>query len=280
MLGGKIDDILGALETGKSQLGEIKEPFDNLYGDITDILYDSSKIMDKDGKLIVNLVFGVLAAMNICLAALLLLICLFSGQSCVDCCFCRCIFKFATHILWNILAIMMIMSFLVGSLLALIGRVGEDMMSVVSYIVSEENFNKPNPVLLGELGEGKDALEECIVGNGDLSSVFGLNDVASDFDTINEKKREIRGHILSFENITSNYFAYNIIINRLNQMINFEEATNLINLNPPSGIQPTITINQIITKLNDAIGNSQVEKWNQEKNKQLLLELIAIIKHF
>ena len=264
MLGGKIDDILGALETGKSQLGEIKEPFDNLYGDITDILYDSSKIMDKDGKLIVNLVFGVLAAMNICLAALLLLICLFSGQSCVDCCFCRCIFKFATHILWNILAIMMIMSFLVGSLLALIGRVGEDMMSVVSYIVSEENFNKPNPVLLGELGEGKDALEECIVGNGDLSSVFGLNDVASDFDTINEKKREIRGHILSFENITSNYFAYNIIINRLNQMINFEEATNLINLNPGSGIQPTITINQIITKLNDAIGNSKEEKWNQE----------------
>ena len=264
MLGGKIDDILGALETGKSQLGEIKEPFDNLYGDITDILYDSSKIMDKDGKLIVNLVFGVLAAMNICLAALLLLICLFSGQSCVDCCFCRCIFKFATHILWNILAIMMIMSFLVGSLLALIGRVGEDMMSVVSYIVSEENFNKPNPVLLGELGEGKDALEECIVGNGDLSSVFGLNDVASDFDTINEKKREIRGHILSFENITSNYFAYNLIINRLNQMINFEEATNLINLNPGSGIQPTITINQIITKLNDAIGNSQEEKWNQE----------------
>ena len=47
-------------------------------------------------------------------------------------------------------------------------------------------------------------------------------------------------------------------------MINFEEATTLINLNSGSGIQPSITINQIITKLNDAIGNSQEEKWNQE----------------
>ena len=264
MLGGKLDDILDALETGQSQLGEIKEPFDNLYGDLTDILYDSSEIMDKDGKLIVNLVFGVLAAMNIFLAVLLLLICLFSGQSCVDCCFCRCIFKFATHVLWNILAIMMIVSFIVGSLLGLIGRVGEDMMSVVSYIVSEENFQKPNPVLLGELGQGKDALEECIVGNGDLSTVFGLDDVTSDFDTINEKKREIREQILSLENITSNYFAYNIIIDQLNKRINFEENTLLTILTPSSGIQPSITINQIITKLNDAIGNSNDEKWNQE----------------
>ena len=98
----------------------------------------------------------------------------------------------------------MILSFIVGSLLSLIGRVGEDMMSVVSYIVSEENFRNGN-VLLSELGEGRDALEECILGNGDLSSVFGLNDVTSDFDTINTKKREIREYISRFQNITSNY---------------------------------------------------------------------------
>ena len=260
MLGGQLDDILGALDTGKSQLGEIKEPFDNLYGDISDILYDASKIMDKDGKLIVNLVFGVLAAMNVCLAALLLLICLFSGQSCVDCCFCRCIFKFATHVLWNILAIMMILSFIVGSLLSLTGRVGEDMMSVVSYIVSEENFRSPNKVLLGKLGEGQDALEECILGNGDLSSVFGLNDVTSDFDTINTKKREIREYISIFRNITSNYYAYNYIKDQLIKRTEFEEDTIFININDNL---PTFKMSQIITNLNNAIGDSKDEKWDQ-----------------
>ena len=70
MLGAKLTDIKKALNEGQKQLGKLKEPFDNFYGDITDILYDASDIMDSKGKLSVNLVFGLLAAMNICLAAL------------------------------------------------------------------------------------------------------------------------------------------------------------------------------------------------------------------
>ena len=268
MLTGKLEDILEALETGIEQLGEIKKPFDNAYNDISDILYDASEIMDKDGKLAVNLVFGVLVAMNICLAVLLLLICLFSGKSCVDCDFFRCLFKFATHILWNILAIFMILAFLVGSILALIGRIGEDMMSLVSYVVSEENFNNEvNPVVLNELGKGKDALKECILGDGDLSDVFGLNDVSTDFDTIKTKKTEIKDYINQFKDLAFRYPAYNAIIQNLKSKTEFISDSGLVHSGSISDTDTIINVNisQIITALNEEIGETQEEKWDQHE---------------
>ena len=269
MLTTDLPNILDALDKGQKELGKIKDPFDSVYSEISDILYDSSEMMDKHGKTVVELVFSLLIAMNICLAALMLLICMFSGQSCVNCSFCRCICKFATHVLWNILAILMILSFLIGSILGLIGRVGGDMMSLVSYIISEENFhNQVNPVLLGELGDGKEALEECILGNGDLSSVFGFDDVASDFNTISQKKREIEEYMVTFRTLSTNYGAYNILVNALKSRTEFTIDPKIKlsgSTSPGSNILSEVKFSQIISKLNslsNAISESNGEKWD------------------
>ena len=267
--GGELNDILDALDKGKTELGKIKDPFDSVYNDISDILYDASEIMDKKGKSVVSLIFSLLMAMNICLAVLMLFICMFSGQSCVNCSFCRCIFKFATHILWNILAILMILSFLIGSILGLIGRVGGDMMSLISYIISEENFhNTNNPVLLGELGDGKDVLEECILGNGDLSQQFGFDDVSEDFNTISQKKRDIEEYMETFRSLAMNYHAYNILVGALKNRTEFIDDTQIINCDTTTSgtdVLTNVNISQIITKLNDAsqpLAVSGGEKWN------------------
>ena len=267
MLNEKLDTILDALKKGQNELGKLKKPFNNAYGDISSILYDYSEIIDSKGKLAVNLVFGLLAFMNICLAALMLLICMFSGQSCVECGFFRCLFKFATHILWNVLAILMILSFIIGSLLALVGRVGGDMMSLVSFIVSEENFqNQNNPVLLNELGEGKEILEECIIKNGNLSSKFGLDDVTGDFDTINEKKTEIEGYIETFKDLAMNYPAYHALIDALKNKTEFIEDTSIIStlVNPSNDVIQTVELSKIITALNNAIGTISQERWDEK----------------
>ena len=64
---------------------------------------------------------------------------------------------------------MMVLSFIVGSLVSLIGRLGGDAMSLVSFIMSKENFNNnKNALLLNELGNAKKYLETCIQGNGDI----------------------------------------------------------------------------------------------------------------
>ena len=263
MLNENIGEIKRGLHSGITSLEELRKPFDDVYDVIADAIYDSSVYIDKYGKLSVQLVFGILAAMNLALGILVLLICLFSGQSCADCCCCRCICKCATHIIWNLLAFLMIIAFIIGSLLSLLGAIGSDMMSVFSYIVSEENFNKgDSAVIINKLEEGKDILKECFIGNGRLTELFNLSDVTDDFDIIQEKKNEIQGYMDEFRE-RMNYPSYTYLKSLLENRLQFTEDTNLILLDPQSNTpeaQKIINLDEIIKKLNDSPGAD--EKWN------------------
>ena len=263
MLNENIGEIKRGLHSGITSLEELRKPFDDVYDVIADAIYDSSVYIDKYGKLSVQLVFGILAAMNLALGILVLLICLFSGKSCADCCCCRCICKCATHIIWNLLAFLMIIAFIIGSLLSLLGAIGSDMMSVFSYIVSEENFNKgDNAVIINKLEEGKDILKECFIGNGRLTELFNLSDVTDDFDIIQEKKNEIQGYMDEFRE-RMNYPSYTYLKSLLENRLQFTEDTNLILLDPQSNTpeaQKIINLDEIIKKLNDSPGAD--EKWN------------------
>ena len=263
MLNENIGEIKRGLHSGITSLEELRKPFDDVYDVIADAIYDSSVYIDKYGKLSVQLVFGILAAMNLALGILVLLICLFSGKSCADCCCCRCICKCATHIIWNLLAFLMIIAFIIGSLLSLLGAIGSDMMSVFSYIVSEENFNKgDSAVIINKLEEGKDILKECFIGNGRLTELFNLSDVTDDFDIIQEKKNEIQGYMDEFRE-RMNYPSYTYLKSLLENRLQFTEDTNLILLDPQSNTpeaQKIINLDEIIKKLNDSTGAD--EKWN------------------
>ena len=263
MLNENIGEIKRGLHSGITSLEELRKPFDDVYDVIADAIYDSSVYIDKYGKLSVKLVFGILAAMNLALGILVLLICLFSGKSCADCCCCRCICKCATHIIWNLLAFLMIIAFIIGSLLSLLGAIGSDMMSVFSYIVSEENFNKgDSAVIINKLEEGKDILKECFIGNGSLTELFNLSDVTDDFDIIQEKKNEIQGYMDEFRE-RMNYPSYTYLKSLLENRLQFTEDTNLILLDPQSNTpeaQKIINLDEIIKKLNDSPGAD--EKWN------------------
>ena len=89
----------------------------------------------------------------------MLLICLFSGKMYINCCCCRCLFKFFTHLSCNTLSLLMIIIFLVGSLFGLIGQIRSDVMPVISYIVSEDNLGKNGTggdnILVGSLRDVK-----------------------------------------------------------------------------------------------------------------------------
>jgi hypothetical protein len=54
----------------------------------------------------------------------------------------------------------------------LIGTLGGDLISVVSFLVSEENLKAREPILLTQAG---DMLNKCINGDGDITDDLGLN---------------------------------------------------------------------------------------------------------
>ena len=238
-------DILGndglrrvesSLRDGREKLDELTGPFSDANDEIGKIFSNVSESIDEYGKLSVKVIFGALMAMNVALAALMLLICMFSGKSCTSCCCCRCLFKFCTHILWNVLALLMILSFIIGSLIAFLGRFGGDVMGVVSYIMSRENFDDQNSLILNRLNDAKEYLKECIHENGDIASLLHLEDSLTGFNNINDAESDILAAKNNFSITMEKTPSYFVIKNLLEKQNNYTTEAFMI---PENGITDT-----------------------------------------
>ena len=259
ILDDKVDDLLGSFNDGRNQLDEIKSSFDDIKNDIGGLIIDYSELIDDYGKLGFKLVFGVLALINIAIAVFMLLICICSGKSCTNCCCCRCICKLFTHLLWNILALLMIIVFLVGFLIALVGQVGSDAMSIISYVVSADNTDN---ILLDQLGDAKSYLERCINGDGQIVEELGLDTSQIDsFDDIRTAEQKIEETKNQFEE-KKQFVTYMIYKDKLLSRDNLTDSTlsliletetvdfNNLNSNYLSKI---LNFDVILSKMNDFI---------------------------
>ena len=274
-----LDDINETLNDAQSKFDDLKKPINNVYDKIASKIYDYSVLIDDYGKQGVKLVFGALALINILLAVFLLLICLCSGKMCVNCCCCRCFCKLFTHILWNILALLMILAFLIGAIVGLIGKIGGDMMGVLSFVMSEENFDDENPVILDKLGSAVEYLNCCMNGDGDIASLLNISDQIGSFDDINIAQASIETAIHNFSQILEIHFAYNYAKEYYYNRINYSEHPDdeppdvilAINLKNETKSLPFA---ELINQLNDRISKLSVEKkekWdmvNGDKTKE------------
>lgn len=160
---------------------DIREILDNLKGDIDSInenlsetVIDFSDLIDNYGKLYFKILFSVIIGLNSALVLFIFLFFCCGGDSTDGCCFCNCFLKFLIHLVWNILAILLIGSFIAGSIFTFIGTVGGDLLLTVSIFFSQENLNSENPKLVKEAGK---YLDECINKEGNL---IGSLDIVND----------------------------------------------------------------------------------------------------
>jgi hypothetical protein len=106
--------IDSALDDGINAIEPIKTSIDEVKNQISSIIIDYSDKIDKYGKLAFKIVFSVLMVLDAAIAALMT-ISLFFSFSCFDkCCCCKCFLKALVHILWNILALLTFLTFLIG----------------------------------------------------------------------------------------------------------------------------------------------------------------------
>ena len=170
-----LNDVKDSVQSIGDSIGEVKNS-------IADVIVDYSYIIDKYGKIGFNVVFFVLAGIDIIFAALIILLAFCSGKICIHCCCLRCGFKLIIHILWNILALLMIITFFIGFIFTFVGAIGKDLVLVVNYLISESNLNQTEPVLF--CSEGK-KLSVCFNGDGDIlqelsnEGEINLNDMDS-----------------------------------------------------------------------------------------------------
>ena len=261
LLDGNIQDITKPLDEGKEMVGNITETFNGIKSTIADMIVDNSETIDEYGKLGIKAVFGVLALLNVAIAAFMLLLCFCSGKCCTKCCCCRCICKLFTHILWNILALLMIIVFLVGSLFALIGKVGSDAMSVISYVVSDDNIGEGGDgVLLDQIEEYKNYTTRCIGGDGKIEEELGLDlDQINSINNISDAENQIRDAKREF-NEKKDFITYNIYMNKLKERVDLTDDQ--LSLLPVNGnIDYALNFNLLLGQINGKSLSSHNEKW-------------------
>ena len=258
------DDIISSLNSGKTNLDKLTKPFTDAEKEFGTLLGDYSGHIDKYGKMSVTIVFSVLMVINIALAVLMLLIYFFSSKACAGCCCMRCLFKFCTHILWNVLSLMIILSFIIGAILGLVGTIGGDMMSLVSYIMSEENFNSNTPLLLNKLGDAKRYIKRCIHRDGKIAEELGLDNSLDSFNDINTAELQINDAKSEFEELKRQCRTHDELLQKLRQEENVDGSTQLMPLQGKNSNRKVIKYDEILRKINDAV--SGYIRWDAQSS--------------
>ena len=254
-----LDTIMDTLGDAQDKFDSLRKPIDNIYDQIASSIYEYSMMIDDYGKPGIKLCFYALALLNGLLGFFMFLICMCSGKLCVNCCFCRCICKFMTHLLWNILALLMIVTFLVGSILALLGKIGGDMMSVLSYVMSEENFNDKSPLLINKLGKANQYLNCCMNGDGDIAGQLNISDQIGSFDEIYTAQSKIQEAIQNFSSVLEFHFAYNYAKEFYDKRVNYEtDEIAMFNLKNET---LSLVLKVLLQRLNEKIEDKH-EKWD------------------
>ena len=190
-------------------INDIKASIDNVKDQISDIIISYSDTIDEYGKLGFKIVFSVLTVFVAAIAAIMLVLCFCSGKKCSSCCLFRCGFRIILHILWNILALLMILTFLIGTIFLLVGTIGGDLVSVVSFIVSSENLSKGEGEI-ALLGEAADKLTICLNGNGDISEEIGIDDgTRQQLEILKTYKRQLESLIIQFQTMGQRRETFN-----------------------------------------------------------------------
>ena len=168
-------DLIEKLEQGNDNIIKLKDFFNNINKDIEDILIISDKI-DKYTMKLFKAFFIVVAIVNFFTIVLIFFICIFAGKNRKDICCTKFFFGCLPHILLVFLYLIMIILFILGIIFNFFGNIGNDIVSVISYIISKDNLRENgNNFLVANLGTAKDYLNKCFNGDGKIIDLFNIN---------------------------------------------------------------------------------------------------------
>ena len=242
-----------SLSSGVDGIKEIEGPFNDIKNQISNTIIDYSEIIDNYGKLSFKIAFSVLMSINIIIAAFISIKMFFSFLTCQNKCL-NCLIKSLIHIFWNILALITFVTLFLGSIFTLIGTAGKDLISVVNFLVSDDNLNSEHTVLLES---APSYLTKCISGDGniiqdlniDTKALDNLQDLEDAYEQLGLVKAQADSMLLSKP-------TYNNYTKNISQRVNYEiDDFSLVSIDTD---KKTIKFNEILVDIN---GKSQYIKW-------------------
>jgi hypothetical protein len=192
------------LTNAKDQLEELLSQFDDITNSIVDPWYDYQKKGVKYGKKGCKYYFLYILGVNF------LLMIFFSVIFCMKK---ISIIKFILHILWMTLGLFLFFVMILGSVLAILGVVGKDVISVLHFGFSEKNLMSTSPKIF-DLGDGIKYINTCMNGDGDLTEAFNFDKSTEALNQIVLLRDSLIESIDTFKNYKQsiNLIGYNAML--------------------------------------------------------------------
>jgi len=114
----------------------------------------------------------------------------------------QCLLKIVTIVVWNLLYLFSILSYIVSGLIGVIGIIGRDSSSLAYYLISEDNLNNEKPRLF-EAGESIDFLNICVNGNGNLKEKLNLGNTMDQLNKLYALSDTLNNHIAAISDYKS-----------------------------------------------------------------------------
>ena len=194
----KAKDIINQADSSSSEIVNESDSINILIGDIDSLFNDFGSTLDSFsssiaepwmdyqktitdyGKLGCNIFFGVLVGLSGLIIGLTIVFVLLKIK----------FLKIFILIFWNILVLIMILTFIIGGVFGLLGIIGKDGTSVIYYLISEENLNSTSPKIIPDsIGN---YIDVCMHGDGDLSSKFSIGSGMDEMEKLNQLKAQLQ----------------------------------------------------------------------------------------
>ena len=206
-------------------INDISSSFTNIQSDLTDPWYDIQSTINDIGKNSLKIAGSVICVFCASVCALIIL---FKLMNCVGK-----IFRIVITILWNIVALTTIVSFILGGVIGLLGKIGIDLVSVVNFIISEDNLKSNDPEIIGKIDKA-DYLIRCLHKDGDLATELDLANKASSIQQLNDLKDSLTTLQTNFSSKSHSIFPteYNNLIQNYytNRFFELENLNNEFNV--------------------------------------------------
>ena len=193
----KSKDIISQADSSSSEIVKESTSINGLIGDIDSLFNDFGSTLDSFsssiaepwmdyqktitnyGNLGCNIFFGVLVGLSGLIIGLTIVFVLLKIK----------FLKIFIIIFWNILVLIMILTFIIGGVFGLLGIIGKDGTSVIYYLISEENLNSTPPKIIPDsIGS---YIDVCMHGDGDLSSKFQEVGGMDEMEKLNQLKKQL-----------------------------------------------------------------------------------------
>jgi hypothetical protein len=214
------------LNGASEKIDKMKDAFDKLETDVADQWMKIQNNYINNAKTYAKIVFSIIMVLSLGMTGIYVIMF-------IDVCSTlQTLLKIITTILWNLLYLFSILSYIISGLIGVIAIIGKDGSSLAYYLISDENLNSEDPRVFGA-SDSIDYLKICVNGDGDLTDILGIGDEMNDLndllalkDTLNTHKATLNNHKESV--VINNFESKNCGVKFLNTGCNYIRT----NVNP------------------------------------------------